>query len=726
MGQIDVTESPRAGAAGKRCPWRWGLRAKLFLAIGAVLSGTLVAAAVALSSYASFSRTVDVIAKDAMPAMAEALRTAQRAERLVALAPALASAESEEERERQSARLAEERAAFERNLAELRRLSDGAAELSSLGETADALLANLGEIDRATERRIALVADRQARLPEIVAQAGRLNSMLSPWKAVINSDRERFSNVLTAEGSTEEAMREAGKGLTELRAREATVRTVDENGVELRNLLLEIASSLDAQRLQIAGPQSRLRLVLIEQALAEMPERARDAMMQAVEALRPHAGETGLAAVRAQELEILGQLSTLLGRNRELSGRLAELSAQLVTEREAEVTAATVATTNLIARSTAWQIGVCVASILGSVLIVWLYIGRALIGPLMALRAAMARIASGQTELVVPGADGTDEIADMARTVEVFRGNQVERERIQAERREAEARAREERRGLMEDLAVRFEGSIGGTVEAVAAEASRMHGIATTMTALAERAGSQAAAVAVSAGRTSQDMHTVSAAAQELAASIGEIGQQVARSGEVARRAVEQARRTDERVGGLTKAAQRIGEVVDLIHQIAGQTNLLALNATIEAARAGEAGKGFAVVASEVKALATQTARATEEISAQVSAVQAATGETIGDIRAIAAVIEEMSGIGTSIAAAIEEQDAATAEIARTVQQAAQGTEEVSRNVAGLTSSAEEAGGAAERVLGAAVALSDQSGIMREEAKLFAEGVRAA
>ncbi|WP_207477103.1 methyl-accepting chemotaxis protein [Arenibaculum pallidiluteum] len=720
-----MVQQDKAASAAAKARRHWGLRGKLFIAIGAVLSGTLIAAAVALWSYGKFSRTVDEIAGQAMPAMTEALRTAMQAERLVALAPALAAAENAEDRQRQSERLAVERTEFERRLAELGRLSAG-ADLDAIRKTSQELLANLGELDAATGRRIAIVAERNARQPEIFAQSARVLALLAPWKSLSNAGRTQAVEVIENPASTVDAMRESGQALRKLFESEESVRTIEQNSLELRNGLIEVAATLDAERVELLKAQSLLRYMRVQQAVTQMPEGSREALKAPLALLEKEAGDEGFAALRTEELQIIARLTTLTTQNHGLSAELATLTGKLVAARDAEVRAATTSTSEILSSSTTLQIAVSLVSILGSILIIWLYVGRKLVGGLLALRSTMASIAQGKTDLTVPGLDGTDEIADMARAVEVFRQNEIERERIRAEQRAAAERARAERVQLMNGLAGRFEGSVGGIVEAFATETTRMQETARSMAEVAERAGSQAQAVAVAAERSSADMETVAAAAEELAASITEIGQQVAHSGSVAGRAVDQARRTDERVAGLSQAARRIGEVVSLINEIASQTNLLALNATIEAARAGEAGKGFAVVASEVKALATQTAKATEDISTQVTAVQTATGETISDIRSIAAVIEEMSSIGASIAAAVEEQDAATAEIARTVQQAAQGTHEVSRNIGGLTASSQEAGAAADRVLQVANALTTQSTLLRDESTRFVEGVRAA
>jgi methyl-accepting chemotaxis protein len=355
----------------------------------------------------------------------------------------------------------------------------------------------------------------------------------------------------------------------------------------------------------------------------------------------------------------------------------------------------------------------------------WL-IGRGISRPVVRMCVAMRSLAGGDKSVEIPGMGRKDEIGQMAETVAVFKTNMIEADRLRADSERHKTEVEAARKAGMLRLADTFEAGIRGVVDSVASQATEMQSSAQAMTNTAEQATNRATAVAASVEEASANVQTVASAAEELSASVLEIGRQVEQSSKVAGQAVIEADKTNATVEGLAKTAQRIGEVVQLIETIAGQTNLLALNATIEAARAGDAGKGFAVVASEVKSLASQTAKATEDIRAQIGDIQGATGQTVEAIRSIGATIRQMSEIATSIASAVEEQGAATREIAANVHQAAQGTSDIATNIEGVSHAASETGAAAAEVLSAAGELSKQSETLRRDVNEFLASVRAA
>ncbi|MBV8918632.1 methyl-accepting chemotaxis protein [Bradyrhizobium sp.] len=353
-------------------------------------------------------------------------------------------------------------------------------------------------------------------------------------------------------------------------------------------------------------------------------------------------------------------------------------------------------------------------------------LGRGLVRPLGRICGVMDGLANGELSAEVPFVAHRNEIGRIARSLAVFKDRLIETERLRTERDEATTRAGADRRAALDRIASEFERNVGGIVGAAASAAGEMQQSAQSLFAIAKETSRQSTTVAAAAEQTTGNVQTVAAAAEQLSTSGQEISGHIARSGSIARSAVAQAERTNAMVGGLLEATQKIGEVMGLIQTIAGQTNLLALNATIEAARAGEAGRGFAVVASEVKALSTQTAKATEEIADQIQAIRDATGGTADAIREIGATIGEIDQIATAIAAAVEEQGASTRDIARSVQQAAEGTRGVTKNIAEVTQASSQVGTAAELVLGSAGELAKQSERLKQEVESFLGTVRAA
>uniref|UniRef100_E6VJ74 Methyl-accepting chemotaxis sensory transducer n=1 Tax=Rhodopseudomonas palustris (strain DX-1) TaxID=652103 RepID=E6VJ74_RHOPX len=354
-------------------------------------------------------------------------------------------------------------------------------------------------------------------------------------------------------------------------------------------------------------------------------------------------------------------------------------------------------------------------------------IGRGIARPVVAMSGAMRELASGNFEVQLPGLERGDEVGQMARAVEEFKVQAVAKaEREQVERQRQDREAADARRAELRQLADSFEAAVGQIVEQVGIASQALEASAGALAKGSAETQQLATTVAAASSQTSNNVQSVASATEQMTASVEEISRQVSESRKIADQAVQQAEQTDARIAKLAQAAARIGDVTQLITTIAGQTNLLALNATIESARAGEAGRGFAVVAQEVKALAEQTAKATDEISAQIAEMQAATQESVVAIKEIGGTIGKIAHISSTIAASVGEQGSATQEIARSVQQAAIGTNQVAASIGNVNRGAADTGAASDEVLTSAQMLSGENNRLRAEVAKFLATVRVA
>ncbi|RTR16465.1 HAMP domain-containing protein [Azospirillum griseum] len=711
---------------GGNGPWYSGLRGKLMSAIGVVLSGTLVAAAVALAGYANVRATIDVIVGQAVPAMNEGMSVAQQAERLVALAPALSSATDVKAREEVSGRIQQARQEFAARLDRLRADGMGGGQLVAIEEAAKALLVNLDQLDAAAADRVRHAGQRGTLLPKVLEADGQIQKFTAPWRTVLANEEEQARETLADSDSSPEDLHRAADALLDVAKRAKPLMTVIEESTNARNMLLEASSSGDDQRLTIIETRLGLVFATIEGAAAALPEKLGSVIDAQNKVLRALAlGPNALIDSRRHELMIQSHAAKLLESNHSLTARLATGITDLVAEQKNGIAAASGATGRMLDNSRLTQIGVSVASVIVSILVVWLYVGRSLVRRLLLLKSSMGRIAAGDLDTDI-ALDGRDEIAEMGAALRVFRDTAREVEQTRAQAEVERSRAAGERRQAMLTIADQFESGVKIVVETVSAAANQMHETASTMVDTAQDTERQAGSAADAAQQASSNVDSAASAAHQLSASISEISRQVTESATITGQAARDAERTDVTMHSLNDAAARIGAVLDLITDIAGQTNLLALNATIEAARAGEAGKGFAVVAQEVKQLASQTAKATDQIAGQVNAMQTATTDAVSAIRNIGATIARLNDIATGIAAAVEEQGAATAEIARNVQQAAGGTARASQDIGLVRTAAGQTGQSAQAVLSVAGQVSTETNRLLQQIDSFLRQVRSA
>ncbi|WP_377807550.1 methyl-accepting chemotaxis protein [Azospirillum sp. A29] len=554
-------------------------------------------------------------------------------------------------------------------------------------------------------------ADRQLaeRLADARTQAAQLLTLLNAPLRKVQSDIKRANFDIRSQ--VQEAVQDLlGRGLEQFR----TNLELSTYGTALTGALNEASQAPDAARLDLLEKRFSSSSSSLFERIGTLRAQAGDnaagteVLAALVKALIGFGrGEEGVIALRRGELAAMAETERMLAENRQLAQRFAATVDRKIAAMREEAKAAVAGTDDIIAAGRKMLILFAVGSLIGAAALAWLVVGRHIVARLSALSEAMRAIAAGRLDAAIPAA-GSDEIGDMTRALMVFRDTANEAKAANARAEAERGRAAGERRRAMVEMAENFESSVRGVLDRVSQAAGEMQSMAERMSRSADLTAGEATTAAGSSQQAEGNVKAVAAATEELSASIQEIGTQVHASSQIARKAADEAERTDRTVEGLAQTAGRIGEVVGLIQSIAGQTNLLALNATIEAARAGEAGKGFAVVASEVKGLATQTAKATEDISAQIAAMQSVTQEAVDAIRSIAGTIREVNEIAATIAAAVEQQSAATREIARNVGEAADSTQHVRGNIDSVADAARESGESANRVLSASSTVQEQ------------------
>jgi methyl-accepting chemotaxis protein len=696
---------------------KWGVRGRLFAAFAVIAGMGLVISAGAGFVFNHLGTTMlDLSARD-IPRLTASLQLASQSATLAAQGPGLLASPTKEALNERTKKLQEMQLLAIGKLGEIIELGADKQIVNALGKT-------VKNINDATKSLVSAARERldTAALHEKQYEALRKaqQSFVGAANPAMLDAQTRLNAILgSAEVSADDA--------TEAARTVAQISTVSANGNLMAADMMAALSAHSSDTLEAIEQEFKTIRSRVQSNLEDLPDNTSiTAMRDAVQKLLAFGeGKTGVFKIRQKELDSIDYGQTILDETRKLNVGLGVSVEQLVDGVQVATNASTFQARQEISLATTSMLGLGGLTLIGSALFVWLYVGRNILRRIGGLQRSMQLLSAGDLDTEIARSRHNDEIGAMTDTLQVFRQSMIEARALSNEQ-EKDRAAKAERTTRMEAQIAAFEGTVRSALDNLAQSANSMQATAQSMSSTADQSNALVSAVASAAEETSVNVRTVSAGTEQLSSSIAEISHQVITSAEVAKKAVNEAGATDATVQSLADSASRISVVVDLIQTIASQTNLLALNATIEAARAGEAGRGFAVVASEVKSLASQTAKATEEIRTQIASMQQATTSAVGAIRGIGQIIGEINNVTTAIAAAVEEQGAATREIARNIQHAAGGTSEVSSNIVGVSTASAEAGAAATEVLSASDALRREADVLRAEIDAFLTNIRAA
>lgn len=705
---------------------RFGVRGRLFLSFSAIAIASVVAALVSWTSSHSLDQQLTGLANDSLPALLVAQQLSETTGHLTASTPVIVTAPSVEAMRDLASQADTNVAALTQQVATAvsiarqidwqdHKLNDVTQTWAQYQKTLHGTVANRLTL---TERR------QQMAEKMVIAHQDFLQSMAPILRSLRMLVTIGLSDLSIAHGG--ELATPVARLADELLPILQIAQDIQADGNLLIGLLMQAATA----------PDEAAMMPLMERVNLITARLKRVQLLADIDGFPPLAGTIGtltgftegrgsIFALRMDELVMQSNTLQQMAGSNLLADKLNAEVAEFVRRVRAGTDTMVEQTRQQIAHDQLIMAILAGIAISMALLIGWLYVGRSLLVRLRRLQDAMTAIAQGNLDAAIPG-QGQDEIALMARTLEVFRD--TARSARDAETRTAAERAAAaaQRRQELHALADGFERDVRGVVTTLGQSAETLHATATALTEGAGTASRESEAVAGASRQASDNVQIAATAAIQLAGSIEEIGRQVAKSADMARRGVEAAERTDQDIEGLDRAARQIGDVVHLISEIASQTNLLALNATIEAARAGDAGKGFAVVASEVKNLAGQTARATDDITSQIAAIQSATQGAVQAVRTIGTTIDAINQIATTIAVAVEQQTAATQAIVRSVRQAADDTVQVTGRMGSIAEAAEASGQSAQDVLVSAQDLTRQAASLAHAVGTFLERTRAA
>jgi methyl-accepting chemotaxis protein len=695
-----------------------GLRGRLFMAFGLVAALTVIASVNAIVSYNSLGNSLGVIADRSLPEITRSSHVVKAAGNVGSAAPSLLAAANDAERVQAAKALAISRDELTRAIGAL-----GAEDAALLNKTAQPILDNLARLEKSVTERQAIAAARAARIAALRKTHQQLAEKLIPI-----ADDVGFTLAMALETAADKqdvaVIRQTLLGLAdhELGTLQAVLALRAESNL-LLGILVEAADLASVDLLPPVKDRFNATARRLGKAAAVLQNV--DTTKLVGQLVEVGGGKDNIFDLKLKEIAATKAGTDVVAQNRELTSQLEVGVRQLGQRSEAAAAASVNASEAEISSGRVVLIGLAVGSLLAALLIGWLYVGRAVVRRLVGLQTSMKALAAGDLSTQV-ATGGSDEIGAMASALQVFKDNMAESNRLRAERLESEKHATAQRRADMSRLADEFQAAVGEIIETVSSASTELEASAKTLTDTAAETQQLSGMVESASGDASSNVNSVASATEEMTASIAEINRQVQESNRIASEAVQQAELTDARINELSKAAMRIGDVINLITTIAEQTNLLALNATIEAARAGESGRGFAVVAQEVKTLATQTSKATSEISAQIAGMQVATQDSVAAIKQIGSTIGRISEIASTIAASVEQQGGATQEIVQNVQEAAKSTSQVAANIVEVNKGAYETSSASSQVLASAQSLSGESSRLKLEVDRFLETVRAA
>ena len=696
---------------------RWGVRGSLFSAFAVIAGMAIVISAGAGLVLRHLGGTMlDLSGRD-IPRLAASLQLAAQSASLASQGPALLASGNAEALNERTQKMKETQQVALAKLGEITELGADKAVVSALSETVKNIDDTIKSLGSAARERLETAALHDKQFDALRSAQANCVAVANP--AMMDAQAQINAILQSANFSPDDAA-EAARLVEQLGNVIASSNLMASNMAAA--LSANSSDTLEAIEKEFKAAQASVKSTL--ELLPDTPstKALRDA---ALKLLALGEGKAGVFKIRQKELDAIDYGQIVLDETRKLDVGLGISVQQLVSGVQTETEASTWQARREISFATMVMLALGTLTLIGSALFVWRYVGGNILRRIGSLQRSMQQLSGGDLELEIYRSNQHDEIAAMANTLQVFRESMIEARALSADQ-DKDRTAKAGRASRMELRIVEFEATVRNALDGLQKSATSMQTTAQNMSTTADQSSALVNAVASAAEETSVNVQTVSSGTEELSTSISEIGRQVITSAEIARKAVDEAGQTDATMQGLAENAERISVVVDLIQTIASQTNLLALNATIEAARAGEAGRGFAVVASEVKNLASQTAKATDEICSQISSMQEVTTSAVGAIRSISSTISEINDVTTAIAAAVEEQGAATREIARNIQHAAGGTAEVSSNIIGVSTASAEAGTAAGEVLSASSALRRETDVLRSEIDAFLSNIRAA